>query len=180
MIGPTEQLARIVPALDRLVDGIAVDQLYDATPCERFTVHDVIDHMIVGGGRSAARLRRQRAGDLNAPPVYGRVPAPEFRAAMEQLAEAVGSAETTLDDDLSTDTVARFAVFEALVHGWDIAAATGQSYEVDAEAVDAISAFVHHVLTDDLRDGDTFKARVPAPADARPLEQLVAFSGRQL
>ena len=61
---PIDQLSYIVPTLTALVDRIEPTQLNDPTPCAEFTVHDVLDHMIVGGGSFAYSFRgEQAAGD---------------------------------------------------------------------------------------------------------------------
>jgi hypothetical protein len=41
-----------------------------------------------------------------------------------------------------------------------------------------VANFAHQALTDDLRDGDTFKAPTDAGPSAGAIEQLAAFSGR--
>ena len=52
---------------------------------------------------------------------------------------------------------ARFVVFDGLVHGWDLATATGQPYEPRGALVAEVDAFARQAL-DPLRDGDTFAA----------------------
>ena len=47
---PTEQLDYILPTLSATVDRIQTMQMNDPTPCSEFTVHDVLNHMIVLGG----------------------------------------------------------------------------------------------------------------------------------
>ena len=42
-----------------------------------------------------------------------------------------------------------------------------------------IDGFYRVAISDELRDGDTFGSEVELPADARPLDRLVAFAGRQ-
>ena len=54
---PTDQLTEILPTVTRLVERIRPMQLNDPTPCTEFTVHDVLDHMVVLGGSFAARVR---------------------------------------------------------------------------------------------------------------------------
>ena len=88
---PAEQLTYILPTLTAMVDRIEPTQLRNPTPCARFTVHDVLDHMIVLGGSFAYAFRGQDAPDINAPAVYGWVPAAEFRKAMDDLLDAVKS-----------------------------------------------------------------------------------------
>jgi uncharacterized protein (TIGR03086 family) len=69
---------------------------------------------------------------------------------------------------------------DGLVHGWDIATATGQPYDPPADVVSEVDAFARQAISADLRDGDTFATAVEAPAGASPLVQLVAFTGRNV
>jgi uncharacterized protein (TIGR03086 family) len=69
---------------------------------------------------------------------------------------------------------------DGLVHGWDIATATGQSYEPSADIVAEVDAFTRQAISEDMRDGDTFAAAVEPPVGASALVQLVAFTGRQV
>lgn len=185
-MNPTEQLSTILPTLSAMVDRIEPSQLNNATPCAKFTVHDVLDHMIVFGGSFAHLFRGEEAPDLNAPPVYGWVPAAEFRKAMDDLLDAMKSPsamERTIAapvGEMPGSTFARFVAFDGLIHGWDLASATGLHYELPPAVIASVDAFARGALTFEMRDGDTFKAATPAPDDASQLERLVAFSGRSL
>jgi uncharacterized protein (TIGR03086 family) len=183
-MGPTEQLSHILPAIAAVVDRIQVMQMNDPTPCEKFTVHDVLDHMMVLGGTFTYLFRGEEAPELAPPGVYGWVPSKEFREVMDDLDDAIsspGALERTIDSPFGTmdgETFARLIAFDGLVHGWDLATATGQQLELPSEVVEAVASFAHQALTDDLRDGDTFKAPTAADPSAGPIEQLAAFSGR--
>lgn len=183
---PTEQLSHILPALSDLVDGIRPAQLDDPTPCTEFTVRDVLDHMIVLGGTFAYAFRREEAPEVRAPAPNGRVPAAEFRTTMDDLLASVtspGAMERTVSSpmgELPGATFARFVAFDGLVHGWDLASSTGQEYQPAAEVVAAVDRFARTAISDEMRDGDTFKAATVAPRGAGQLEQLAAFSGRSL
>lgn len=182
----TDQLTEILPTLSATVDRIYGLQLDQATPCSRFTVHDVLNHMIVGGGTFAYLFRGERPPEIEAPIVYGWVPAKEFRQAMDDLLDAVNS-PGALDRMISTplgemrgDDFARFVAFDGLVHGYDLASATGQEYDPPADVVAAVDEFARTAITPEMRDGDTFAAPTSPPDDATPLERLVAFSGRTI
>lgn len=183
---PTEQLSTILPTLCALVDRIDPTQLNNPTPCAKFTVHDVLDHMVVLGGSFAYLFRGEDAPQLTAPPVYGWVPAAEFRKAMDDLLDAVrspGAMEGTIAapvGEMPGSTFAQFVAFDGLIHGWDLASATGLEYELPAAVIASVDEFARGALTPDMRDGDTFKPAAPAPDDASQLERLVAFSGRSL
>ena len=183
---PTMQLARILPAVSEVVEGIRPEQLDDPTPCDRFSVHDVLDHMVVLGGRFAHTFRGEEAPEITTPPVDGSVPVQEFRSAMDELLDAVrapGALERSVlapFGEVPGETFARFVAFDGLVHGWDLSRATGQRYAPDPEAVAAIDEFARQALTPDMRDGDTFAAEATPPAGTGRLGRLIAFSGRQV
>ena len=183
---PTEQLTYILPTLTAMVDRIGPTQLNKSTPCSEFTVHDVLDHMIVLGGSFAYSFRGEQTPEIHAPAVYGWVPAAEFRKAMDDLLDAVkspGAMERTISapvGEMPGSTFARFVAFDGLIHGWDLASATGLDYDLPPAVIASVDEFARGALTSQMRDGDTFKEATIAPADASQIERLVAFSGRSL
>lgn len=183
---PTEQLSYILPALSALVDCIEPSQLNNSTPCAEFTVHDVLDHIIVLGESFAHWFRGEEAPEANAPPVYGWVPAAELRKAMDDLLDAVkspGAMERTISapvGEMPGSTFAQFVAFDGLIHGWDLASATGLNYDPPPAVIASVDEFARGALTSEMRDGDTFKEATTAPDDASQMERLVAFSGRSL
>ncbi len=184
MTDPIQQLRTILPAVSDLVDGIRPEQLVDPTPCAEFTVHDVIDHMIVLGTGFAHLFRGEVVPEVAAPAVLDRVPAAEFRAAMDDLVNAVqtdGAMDRLLDTPIGEMHGATFAAvvaFDGLLHGWDLSVATGRPFGPDAAVVDTVSGFARVALSDDLREAGLFAAPEPDPDEATPLESLAAFSGR--
>ena len=69
-------------------------------------------------------------------------------------------------------------MLDGLVHGWDMATATGQPYDPPDDLVAAADAFARQAL-DPLRDGETFAAADGTGPDASPIERLAAYTGRQ-
>ncbi len=181
---PRDQRSYILPTLSALVERIQAEQLNDATPCTHFTVHDVLDHMIVLGSTFAHLFRGAEPPEVTAPAAGGLVPAEEFRQTMDDLLAAVKSPGAMERDiaapvgDMDGETFARLAAFDGLVHGWDLATATGHRFEVPPCVIDAVDAFARQALGPELRDGDTFKEEVIPPAMATPVERVAAFSGR--
>jgi uncharacterized protein (TIGR03086 family) len=135
--------------------------------------------MITGATAFAAEFR----GDEPTQPEVDDVLA-GFGPALTSLAESMhgpGALDRTIDAPFGAvpgDTFARFVVLDGLVHGWDLATATGQPYDPPADLVAAAEEFARGAV-DPLRDGDTFAAAVPAPPGAAPIEQLAAFTGRR-
>ena len=181
---PTEQLTVILPAISELVDRIEPAHLHNPTPCTNFVLSDVLDHMIVLGGSFSYLFRGLEPPEPLTRDDDGRVPAAEFRKVMHDLLDAVhtaGALERTIVSpvgEMPGDTFARLVAFDGLVHGWDIARATGLTWELPDEVVAAVDSFARAALSDNLRDGDTFKDATTPPANASPIEQVAAFSGR--
>ena len=184
MTDPVQQLAEILPKVSDLVEEIHVEQLVWPTPCDEFTVHDVIDHMIVLGTQFAHLFRGEPAPETTAPPAIGRVPAAEFRAAMDDLLDAVasdGALERTLDTPIGQMPGATFAAvvaFDGLIHGWDLSVSTSRPFRPAPDVVDAVAGFARVALDQSLRDAGMFGDETAAPDDATPMEALAAFSGR--
>jgi uncharacterized protein (TIGR03086 family) len=183
---PTEQLSHILPTLNSVVDRIEPEQLDLPTPCEKFSVHDVLDHMIVLGGSFAYWFRGEAAPDIEPSPTDGSVPASQFRKTMDDLLDAVrspGAMERTITapmGEMPGSTFARLVAFDGVVHGWDLASATGLDYQLPRPVIAAVDRFARSALTPEMRDGDTFKDATTPNEYATPLESLVAFSGRTL
>ena len=143
--------------------------------------------MIVLGGTFAYAFRGEDAPQIDPPSRDGQVPTARFRKTMDDLLDAVrspGAMERTVASPMGAmpgETFARLVAFDGLVHGWDLATSTGQRYDAAGRASSPQSmSSPAPPITDDLRDGDTFKAATAAPDGASRLEQLVAFSGRSL
>ena len=176
-----QQLDQIAPMLVAIVGNIGDDDLTRATPCAKFTVADVLEHMI--GGASAFAPGFRGDGSPPAPPTDGDVFA-RWNAAMGALMEAVhteGAQDNTISSpfgDVTGAYFARYVAVDGITHAWDLATATGQSFDPPAELVAGIDAFARELLGADMRDGDTFAAATEPPTDATPIERLVAFTGR--
>jgi uncharacterized protein (TIGR03086 family) len=175
---PLQQLGALADPLGGVVGGIAPDQLGRPTPCEAFDVRGVLEHMIGGATAFAAAFRGEASGD----PELGD-PLAAFAPALGDLVAAIaepGALERSVASPLGEvagATFARFVVLDGLVHGWDLATATGQPYSPPDELVAEVDAFARQVL-DPLRGGEAFGPAVEPPSGATPLERLVAFTGR--
>jgi len=174
------QFDELGPQLAGVVGGISSDQLDNATPCTNFTVRGVLEHMIGGATMFAAAFRGAEPGASDTSDVLA-----GFGPALTDLVTAIhepGALERTVQAPFGAvpgETFARFVVLDGLVHGWDMAKATGQPYTPP----DALVAEVHDFARDalvPLRDGDTFAEPVEPPTGASPIERLAAFTGRRV
>jgi uncharacterized protein (TIGR03086 family) len=176
---PITQLELLGPHLGAVVNGIAPDQLGNPTPCTTFTVRGVLEHMIAGATAFAAAYR----GDQPPEPDLAD-PRGSFGTVLGDLVAAMtapGALDRTIEapfGEVPGDTFARFVTLDGLVHGWDLATATGQPYEPPDELVAAAFAFARQTI-DPLRDGDTFADAVEPAVGASPIEQLANYTGRR-
>jgi len=176
---PLAQLDQLGPLLVGVVSSIDHEQLDQPTSCAGFTVRGVLEHMIGGATIFAAAYRGQQPGEPDVSDVLA-----GFGPVLGDLAAAI-SAPGALDRTVAApfgevpgETFARFVVLDGLVHGWDLATATGQRYDPPAELVADVEAFARQAL-DPLRDGDTFADAVDPAVDASPIERLAAYTGRR-
>ena len=173
------QVSHLGPLLAGVVGAITPEQLDQPTPCADYTVRGVLEHMIGGATMFAAAYRGETAAEPDLTDVLA-----GFGPALENLGGAIvapGALERTVAapfGEVPGDTFARFVVLDGLVHGWDLATATGQTYDPPNELVAEADAFARSAI-DPLRDGQTFAdALEPAP-DATPIERLAAYTGRR-
>ena len=127
---PLAQLGQLAGPLSEVVGGITPNQLDRPTPCAEFTVRGVLEHMVGGATAFAAAYRGQAPAEPDLTDALN-----ALGPALEDLGAAM-SAPGALDQKIAApfgevpgETFARFVVLDGLVHGWDLATATGQAYD---------------------------------------------------
>ena len=178
---PLTQLDQLGPPLGGVVAGITPDQLDRPTPCADFTVRGVLEHMIGGATAFAAAFRGETPAepDLERP---ARRPSAR-RSATSSPRSARPGRSTGRSPRRSArcpaTTFARFVVLDGLVHGWDLATATGQPYDPPDDLVAAVDAFARQVARPAARrrrPSPTPSSPPPAPP---PSSASAAFTGRR-
>jgi uncharacterized protein (TIGR03086 family) len=174
-----------------LVRGVPDAALTSPTPCPGWSVADLLDHLhglSVAFEHGARRVPLEGDGD---PQVDGARLGPDWRvpvpAALTALAEAwrdpaahEGTAQAG-PVQLPARVAAAVALNEVVVHGWDLAVATGQPYAVDPTAVASSRAFAEafEPPEDGPTDGGSlFGPQVTVADEAPDLHHLVAGTGR--
>jgi uncharacterized protein (TIGR03086 family) len=180
----------LTPAADRvagLLPGITDDRLAAPTPCADVTVGDLLCHVL--GLAAAFRGAAVKEPDPGPPPSGDALPPllPEWRsvlpARLDALAEAwqAPAAREGMTAagglEMPAAVAATVALDELVLHGWDLARATGQDYEVDPASLEACLGFVAASAKPEGVPG-LFGPPVPVPADAAPLARLLGLSGR--
>jgi uncharacterized protein (TIGR03086 family) len=70
------------------------------------------------------------------------------------------------------------AFSDQLLHGWDVARATGQDDTMPEGLPEAAYEVIHGRFTDEQRKG-VFKPEISVGPDASPQEKLLAYTGRR-
>lgn len=180
----TAQIDVVTADLGRLIAATRAGQLHAPTPCAKWQVKDLLAHVVGGLRFFAAALRGEDPGDLS--DVLGDDPSSAYEAAAEDFRAAIrepGSMERTITlgfGDMPGSAFANLAVFDLLVHSWDLATASDQEFTPDDAIVADADAFARGALPPKARDGDTFAAEVPAGPGATPIQRLAAFAGRKV
>jgi uncharacterized protein (TIGR03086 family) len=177
------QLAGVVTVPDRLLDA--------STPCPAYTVAELRGHVLGWLTFFAAALHDPDGTGVRPDPQAWTMPADEDAAGIvERAAAGIGSAVDSgvadrvvvmSESRMRGDGVLAMALGEYLVHGWDLAVATGAGWQASDDASDAARAFLAGMVRPEHRgeDGGFFGPEVPAPPSAGPFERLLCFAGRE-
>ena len=181
----TAELAPAAAETARIVAGIKDDQLAAPTPCPGMSVATMLHHMV--GLTYAFRMAAEKTpvpGQASAspddlPPDWRtRIPAQldALVAAWQQPSAWEGTAEAG-GVVMPAPVAAVVTLDEVLVHGWDLAVATGQHYTADPASVAACTEFAAQAAAQGPTPG-LFGPPVPVPDDAPPLDRLLGLTGR--
>jgi uncharacterized protein (TIGR03086 family) len=80
--------------------------------------------------------------------------------------------------DMPGDVTALVALTEVVIHGWDLARATGQSYDTEDATADAVLPHVSQIAAEGPVEG-LFGPAVPIADDAPAFDRVIALSGRE-
>jgi uncharacterized protein (TIGR03086 family) len=147
------------------------------TPCSEFTIGQLADHLI-GSMVSLGRM----AGAVVVPAESGTVESRVAFAAQQTLeAWDKRGLEGTVkrgERDIPAALAASILSLELLVHGWDFAAATGQSMLVSQEVSHYVLDLAQTVISPQARQRGSFADAVEVGPDVDIMDRLIAFSGR--
>jgi uncharacterized protein (TIGR03086 family) len=188
---PVDQLGTALDAAGELIAGITPEQWSRPTPCTDWDVRALVTHLSDGNNLFATALGD--GASSSAPertPLAGATGDHDLVAAYRDSAEAVvaafrrsGALGRTVEVPFGTVPGAvalHLRLTEVLVHGWDLAAATGQVAAFPEDLAEQELAFTREALGG-LPPGRTpFAPPMPAPDTAPALDRLAACLGRRL
>ncbi|MEU3312689.1 TIGR03086 family metal-binding protein [Streptomyces sp. NPDC006662] len=173
----------------RLLAGVPDAALAGPTPCPAYTVGDLLGHLagLAVAFRDAAR---KDLGPTTATPP-GAAPPPLPADWRERIPRALGELAGAWREpaawtgmtraggvDMPGAVTAAVAADELVVHGWDLARATGQDYTPDPAALRASHAFLLAASEEAGGGQGPFGPVVAVPDDAPLLDRTVGLSGR--
>jgi len=176
-----ERYRRLSSAFADKVAAVPEDRWGSPSPCEGWTASDVVQHVVDSSGMFFGFVGRETPES----PSVDEDPVAAFdavRTAVQADLDDPDRAGTTFEgfSGPSTfgDAVDRFLAFDLVVHGWDLARATGLDEAIDpaelgriAEAAEAMGPM--------LRSSGAFGPEVAVGPDADQQTRLLAFLGRQ-
>ena len=182
------------PATRRMADlltGVSDDQLDGPTPCPDYSLGDLVEH--VGGltlaFTGAATKETGETGSQAPSGDVSRLPN-DWRTRIRR--DLAGLAAVWRDPeawtgmtmaggvDLPGEVAGLVALDELVIHGWDVARASGQAYDADEWELQAVLGFVAPSAEpgqESQREG-VFGPVVDVPEDAPLLDRVIGLTGR--
>ena len=171
---------RLAATFTARIDAVPDDAWDRPSPCADWTACDVLAHVIDSQTQFV-----ERAG-LEIPP--GPVVADDPKAAWTHTRDAVQAilddpelADREFEGQSGTSTLASafgsFFAIDLVVHGWDIARATGIDEAIPAADLDMVRSFAAKYESM-LRSPGAFGPELDAPTDADEQTKLLRFLGR--
>lgn len=182
---PLSRLDASVHQTSKIVANTGADQLGASTPCSDWDVRALINHTI-GAMQMFRDVAVKGEADLSifGDDLVGADPVASFDGiARETLAawreEGRMSQPANMPwGAMPADIALSMLANDVLVHGWDLATATGQQVAWDQALAEDTYAFASGFFTPEIR-GNEFAPEVEVDAGADVMSRLVALEGRR-
>lgn len=188
---------RVTAVAHAVVGALTEDQFTLPTPCTEWTVRDVLNHIRHGDALVTAWLTGTPAPDSGDADYLGADPKSAVFQGMTETAAAL-DAPDVLGSTVQTrmgakpvsapggDGLIERRVADLFVHLWDLAAATGQSTDLDPALAEVVQAHfrsrldgVDRSVLPGARPRPVAEER-PAPRNATAADRLAAYLGREV
>jgi len=182
-----DQHRKALGATGRIVRGIGAAHLDEATPCEGLDVRGLLNHLVSGNLWVEPLVAGQtidEVGDRYDGDVVGDDPSAAYDASARVAGDAFaqpGAMEAPVAvsyGPVPGEVYAGHRFIDVLIHGWDLAVATGQDRRLDPELVETCWEIVRP-QQDLLRGSGAFGTEVEVPDDADSQVRLLAVLGRR-
>jgi uncharacterized protein (TIGR03086 family) len=186
-----DALSRSIDVAVAAIRGADPARFADPSPCSEYTLGEVTSHLAFGLLLAEyAALRKDWeegwSGNDRAPYLVD-VPESEWAAKVAAQGEATRRAwadPSAWEGEASfgggampAAAIGSMMTAEFVVHGWDVAAGSGQTLDVPPDLADTVLEGVQ-ALAQMGRDGGWYGPEVAVPADAPALDRALGLSGR--
>lgn len=170
--------------LDAVVRRVPADAWDSSSPCDEWTVRQVLGHTMFGVERIARGARGEDPPpEQDEAAIAGDDPLASWTATLTSLLEAVdqqGALQRQVETPFGTmpvDDVLGFFYGDALMHTWDIAIGVGIDHAIPDDLAEANLAMLQP-MADALRGPGRLGPAVEPPPGATAVERMAAFEGR--
>jgi uncharacterized protein (TIGR03086 family) len=181
MSATLDRYRMLADAFEAKVAAVPPEDWSKPSPCTEWTARDVVAHVIDVHGMM---LRPLETTVDEGPPVPDD-PLAAFRAARAELERVLADpalADTEYDGMFGrtkvSATVDQFMGFDLVVHGWDLARATGQDETIPPAEVERILGFIDRMGTATMRDNGVTGPEVVVADDAPAQDRMLGLLGR--
>ncbi|KXK62870.1 hypothetical protein AWW66_05930 [Micromonospora rosaria] len=177
----SELLSMAAPPTVAVVRGIADDQLDLPTPCAEFRVRDLLNHLFEVVVNFQALALRQPVEWAEKPEFLTGDWRERFEVEVSRVAQAWSDPAalegTSPTMGMPQETVGGMVLLDLVVHGWDLATATGQVYQPALETLPPALALTERLAPQGRQYG-VFGDAVETAPDASELDRLLGLAGR--
>lgn len=184
-----DQMERSFAIASSVLGEVRPEQWTAPSPCEGWTVRDVVNHM-VGGTKMVSVCLSGRGEGVNFYVDHLRGLDPVETYAIESAAAvAVYRADPSLVDrtmpmpwgQATGSAVAAMFMGDHFAHAWDVAKATGQSTDLDPPLAELVMRFAREYVDVGQRRGpEMFDEERSAPEGSTAADRLAAYLGRRV
>ena len=157
------------------VANVKPDQLDAKTPCTEWDVRTLLNHCFAALEMFKGAAEGKPAAPPTGPPpeLLTEDPARQYEDARQATMAAFGKGDAVEKHG----QILGIAFVDQLVHGWDLAQATGQDATIPTDLAETAFTMVNGRLSDEVR-GALFAPAQPVSDDASAQEKLIAYAGR--
>lgn len=156
---------------DEVAGQVGDDDWAKTTPCEGWTVRDLVDHAMHWQGRGGGVFNAGVDSDADWTALK-----PALATALANPANLEGNAEAL--GGTPKQAVAGLITADLLVHSWDLALAIGADATLPEAAVESTLMGLQRLPEEMLRSDRMFGPAVEVADDASAQDRLIAFVGR--
>jgi uncharacterized protein (TIGR03086 family) len=178
----SQRYRRLAAAMTSRIEAVPDGAWSNPSPCEEWTARDLVAHLVDVHGRFQQLVGR---APVEHPPVEEN-PAGAWAAVRDQMQadlEDPAKVDQEYDGRFGRSTFGRsvdgFVNFDLVVHGWDLARATGQDESIDPRDVEQVQAAVD-AMGDVMRSNGVIADPVEPAPDAPAQDRLLAALGRRV